>query len=323
MVSTSKLALYQPIGTVLADHDLTVSTTTQFHCTNAQGANFVIGQRVRIYAKPFTDNHRTLISVGNVTNTATITNIEANTPSAGVTRLTYTPACSQAPDFADQIFDPETVNVTTALSNQMQTIDDKMDAILCTPGTRPSSPFVGQITVESTVFAAPPFEVRRWNGSIWELIVAAGGGGGPEATGRVAYVVSNAESTHSINTEVGPYLSATFTAQANHTYLIEFSGTLTDDTGGGFTDSFGPLRIRWAAGGSVTTSGTLISSNLMSTDLDTFPITQTIVAFHTAGSTQEITIGVFHINQSGNANEDLFFQANSHSYLAIEDGGII
>lgn len=314
MTSTSKLGLYEPIGTILAAHELDVSTTTQFHCSNAAAANIFIGQRVRIYDQLLFDPHLALLG------TVTITNKEANVPQAGITRLTFTPALSVAPNFADTMYDPEIVNVTTALSNQMQTIDDKMDAILCTPGTRPGSPFTGQITVESAVFGAPPFEVRRWNGSTWEVIVTAGGGGGPEATGRVAYVVSNAASSGSTGTEVGPYLSATFTAQVNHTYLIEFSGTLIDDTVGGF-DAYGSCRLRWAAGGSVTTAGTLISSNEISTDLDTFPITQTVVAFLTVGSTQEITIGAFHIRLGGVGS--MSFQANSHSYLAIEDGGII
>lgn len=316
MTSTSKLGLYEPIGTILAAHELDVSTTTQFHCSNAAAANVSIGQRVRIYDQLLFDPHLALLG------TVTITNKQANTPGAGITRLTFTPALSVAPNFADTMYDPEIANVTTAISNQMQTIDDKMDATLCTPGTRPGSPYVGQITVESAVFGAPPFEVRRWGGATWDLIVASGAGGGSEVGGRIGYVSTDSESTHSTGTEVGPYLSITFTAQVNHTYLIEFSGTLLDDIIGG-TDSFGPCRIRWAAGASVTTGGTLISSNQMSTDLDDFPITQTIVAFHTAGSAQQITIGVFHIRQSSTGGEDYFFRANAHSYLAIEDGGII
>lgn len=316
MTSTSKLNLYEPIGTLIGAHELDVSTTTQFHLSNAAAAGVNIGDRVRIYNQLLFDPHLSLLG------TVTITNKQANTPGAGITRLTFTPALSVAANFADTMYHPEVTDVTTALSNQMQTIDDKMDSILCTPGTRPGSPYVGQITVESTVFGAPPFEVRRWGGATWDLIVASGSGGGSEVSGRVAYVTSDAESTHSINTEVGPYLSATFTAQSGHTYLIEFSGTLVDDTTGGF-DSYGSIRLRWAAGASVTTSGTLISGNRMSTDLDQFPITHTVPAFHTAGSTQEITIGVFHINQAGVGGEDMFFQANSHSYLAIEDGGVI
>lgn len=313
MVSTSKLSLYQPIGTLLADHNLTGSTTTQFHCTNAQAAAINIGMRVRIYAKPFSTNDRTLIG------TVTITNKETNVPSAGVTRLTFTPACTQPPDFADQMFDPEVVNVTTALSNQMQTIDDRMDAILCTPGTRPGSPFTGQITVESAVFGAPPFEVRRWSGSTWELIVAASGGSS-DVGGRVAYVTSNtASSNSSSGTEVGPYLSATFTAQAGHTYLLEFSAPFTTDTAS-FAGAIGKFRV--ASGGSVSTGSTYIDSEYFLQDFfNTLPLTITFTATWLASTTEQVTVGVFHEAFSGITNAR--FTANGHSYLAIEDGGVI
>lgn len=313
MVSTSKLNLYQPIGTFLCDHDLVGSTTSQFHCSNAQAVNVNIGMRVRIYSKAFTDNIRALIG------TATITNKEANVPSPGITRLTLSNPCSIAPDFADQMFDPEIVNVTTALSNQMQTIDDNMDAILCTPGTRPGSPYTGQITVESAVFGAPPFEIRRWSGSTWEVIVAASGGSS-DVGGRVAYVTSDvASSNSSTGTEVGPYLSATFTAIAGHTYLLEFSGPFTTSTSS-FAGAIGKFRV--ASGGTVNTGSTYIDSEYFLQDFfNTLPLTITFTATWTAGATEQVTVGFFHEAFAGTSTAR--FTANGHSYLAIEDGGVV
>lgn len=317
MTASSKLGLYFPIGTFLAAHELVGSTTTQFHCSNAAAAGINIGMRVRIYAHDFiTDPPLTLIA------TAVITNKEANTPSAGITRLTFTPAASQAPDFADDMYDPEVINVTTAISNQMQTLDDKMDAILCTAGTRPSSPFVGQITVESSVFGAPPFEVRRWNGSTWEQIVPPGSGGGGEVGGRVGYTnTDSVSSTSTTNTEVGPYLSLTFTAQQNHSYLIEFSGALDCNNVAPSPGAY--LKYRVANGGSVTTSDTYIDSGIMTCEILTgLPMCQTFNAVYThSGATGQVTIGVFH--ETFTSSRSTFFAANSHSYLAIEDGGII
>lgn len=317
MTSSSKLGLYFPIGTFLAAHELVGSTTTQFHTSNAAAANVSIGQRVRIYAQDFiADPPKTLIA------TAVVTNKEANVPSAGITRITFTPAASIAPDFADEMYDPETINVTTAISNQMQTLDDKMDAILCTAGTRPGSPYVGQITVESTVFGAPPFEVRRWNGSTWEQIVPPGSGGGGEVGGRIAYVTSNSASSNStaLANEVGPYLSATFTAQQDHTYLVEFSAPC-DYTGG--TPAPGMYaKFRIASGASVTTSGTFVDSSFMASDIVVgLPVTCTFCAVYThTAATGQYTIGVFH---NSSFSRTTFFGANGHSYLAVEDGGII
>lgn len=317
MTSSSKLGLYFPIGTFLAAHELVGSSTTQFHCSNAAAAGISIGMRVRIYAHDFiSDPPLTLIA------TSVITNKEANVPSAGITRLTFTPAASQAPDFADDMYDPETTDVTTALSNQMQILDDKMDAILCTAGTRPGSPYVGQMTVESTVFGAPPFEVRRWTGSTWEQIVPPGSGGGGEVGGRVAYVTSNSASSNSTTgNEVGPYLSATFTAQQNHSYLIEF-GAPFDCT------SVAPaptaaVKARVASGGSVSSSDTYIDSAGFCCDIVVgLPISQTFstVYLH-SGATGTVTVGIFH--ETLTASRTTFFAANGHSYLAVEDGGIV
>ncbi len=140
----------------------------------------------------------------------------------------------------------DTVNVELDVNDNMNKLDDNMVLYLATSGSRPSSPFDGMMIYETDTTS-----IMLWNGTEWESY-----GNNNSGKGRNGYVTSttNGATLTSASAET-LYISTTFTREANRRYLVEVSFyvecTATTAAPGG-----AQVRVRWAAGASVTTAGT-------------------------------------------------------------------
>lgn len=143
------------------------------------------------------------------------------------------------------------VNVQTDINNNFLAIDNGINLFPCTISSRPATPYVGKLILLTDLQ-----KVQVWTGVAWEDI---GVSASPGIAGRVGFTTITADTAlqSSGSGETGPHMSITFTADTNKRYWVEYLvGTATDGTGGSRVDIRGKLRR--AAGGSVTTAGTLI-----------------------------------------------------------------
>lgn len=308
MPSTTKLGLYQPLGTLVATHDATASTTAQFHCTNADASDLNVGMRIRTYnvaAGVYTFLGETFIS-----------SITPNTPGAGVTRVVVSPIQTAIPTVGALMFQPEVINPTTAIANQMVILDASMDATLCTPGTRPLVPFLGQITMESAVYKVAPYEIRYWDGASWVLVVGSGGG----VAGRLGFAVGTLDGPSIVAGDTSAaYLTLTFGAITGHTYLIDVCACVEGTSFSNWSEALAYVYLK--AGATVDTSGSKIAAMGFDTDVDSIATHNSFCVPWTAPSSGTYTIGLFLHNPPGTA-QTVGFSAG-YNTLSIEDGGIL
>lgn len=154
-------------------------------------------------------------------------------------------AALRKPDLSD------VVNVQLDLNNNFLAVDNHINLFPCTISSRPANPYPGKL-----ILLTDFLQVQVWTGNSWETVGSQAGVG---ISGRVA--LANLTTDTALQTsgsgETGPHMSITFTAESNKTYWIEYLiATATDGTGGSRVDL--RARLRRAAGGSVTTAGTLI-----------------------------------------------------------------
>lgn len=308
MPTTPVLGLNRPLGLLRCTHNATSSTTAQFHTTNADATDIAIGDKVRCYNVAGT--------VYTFIGETIITNKQIDTPGAGVTRFTVAPVFSSAPVTGAELYKVDIVDPSVFMNPQMDKIDMSMDATLCTPGTRPGVPYVGQLIVESAVIGVSPFEVRYWNGSTWVLMVQSGAG----VPGRVAFVTSNSAGPDTgQNQENGPYLSATISVISGHTYLIHVCAAVEEFVTNLSAEAL--CRVRSAVGAVVTTSSTKISDGGFDPDTGATQIPNNWTFHYTAVADEQRTFGVFLYVGSCDVFDNVNFAPNAFNILAIEDAG--
>ena len=161
----------------------------------------------------------------------------SNTARMGFRKVTYT--------------DPE--SVVPDVDNNLQIIDDAINANLFTSSSRPVNPHVGRLIYETdtkliAIYLGSPVG--------WEYV-----GGDGFARGKKALVQSDVDSATTTTVEIGPYISVTFTAEVNRRYWVETIFN-TSFTGAGNGATAQP-RVRWAVGGTVTTAGTQLGSDVI------------------------------------------------------------
>jgi len=297
--------LNEPFG-VLKATATAIGTATTFHCTNAEAVNINIGDKVKIYGLfIFTHTLR-----GDL---VTITNKQIDTPGAGTTRFTFTPALGSATAVNDKMYDPEIVDVLTWISNNMTILDDAIGAYPCTSTTRPT----GSLRkTDMLIFERDTLDLRRWDSGLasWELVSNP-----RHARGQVAYVSSNAVGTTTAAGSVsGPYLSASFTAKKDQWYQV-FSSYNIGYVAGTIGEAHAVLRR--ASGGVVTNAGTKISSGCADPMTNNDSVNNRTIGVFKATADEQITVGLF-LDRSGMVDADtMAFTANSFNMLAIEDMG--
>lgn len=306
MPNTFRAALYSPYG-VLKCVVNSAGTTTTFHTTNADAADINIGDKVKIYSLfIFTHTLRTGL--------VTITNKQIDTPVAGTTRFTFSPAVGSATQNNDQVYDPEIVNVTTWISNNMDILDKMMGAFPCTSSTRPtgSSRFSDML-----IFERDTQELRRWDAgsALWELISHP-----RRARGRIGYTSNAAAGPDTAqNVQTGPYMSITFTQNVDQWYQLFTSCNLSYVSG---ANDEGRLCFRIADGGAVTGSSPLVGSKLPfdpMTNNDSINVRGT--ASFKATATKQVTVGVF-LDRTGMVDTGVIrFTPSSHNMFCVEDMG--
>lgn len=209
--------------------------------------------------------------------------------------------------------DPE--QVITDVNNNLDKIDAAVNANVFTSSTRPANPHDGKLIYETDTKL-----IAIWSKNLgrWDYI-----GGDGYARGKRAVVTSDVNSSLTTNTEIGPYISITFTVETARRYWIEtafcigFSGS-----GSGIS---GRPRVRWTAGATVTTAGTQLGSDV----IDNY--------VYGAGSTQDfwhqfevvpnlngnITVGLFLTGVDA-VKQVFFAQATDRSaFLLARDVGSV
>lgn len=148
--------------------------------------------------------------------------------------------------------DPE--SVITDVNNNWDKVDAAINANTFTSSTRPVAPHEGRLIYETDTKL-----VAIFTGGDWAYIAGDG-----FARGKRAVVTSDVDSATTINNvEIGPYISITFTAEQLRRYWIELAYCISFSGGSG-NGITGQPRIRWAAGGTVTTAGTQLGSDAIS-----------------------------------------------------------
>lgn len=158
-----------------------------------------------------------------------------NTPRLGLRKTSYT--------------DPE--NVVTDINNNWDKVDTAINANTFTSSTRPLGAHEGRLIYETDTKL-----VAIFTGGGWSYV-----GGDGFARGKRAVITSDVDSASTINNvEIGPFISITFTAEQLRRYWVEtvYCIAFTGGSGAGIS---GLPRIRWAAGGTVTTAGTQLGSD--------------------------------------------------------------
>lgn len=307
MPTTTRLGVYIPFGTFKSATNA-AGTTTTFHTTNANAASMNIGDMVKVYALA---SGLHTVRGGEVT----ITNKQVDTPSAGTTRFTFTPALGSASQTGDEVYDPEVMDVTTWISNNHTKADGILGAFPCTSSTRPtgSSRFTDMVIHEKDTH-----NLLRWTGASWESFANP-----IRARGRMAYTSSNAAgSSTAPGSQTGPYLTSTFNAKAGQWYKVFVSVNENYASGAGGGEAW--LVLRKATGGSVSGSDTEISR--CSGDIPTITNTsdtwnnRSIGAFQVS-SDQQVTVGLF-LDRTGMSDaQNMQFSANCFNIMCVEDMG--
>lgn len=201
-------------------------------------------------------------------------------------------------------------DAATAIAGNMQIIDDKFEAVVCTSSTRPASPFNGMLIWETDTKI-----LRMWDGvSTWRYVLSS-----VKPFGKMAYAWSTGPSSAVKNAETGPFLPLTFNTVAGRRYALRYS-TNIDCTDGNHDFGFNKIRIRYAVGGSVSISDTEIYF-MWADHADngtSLSLRHAGFATFTATANQQVTFGLFLLVGTGgtlNFNSQMF-----HNFLAEDIG---
>jgi hypothetical protein len=207
------------------------------------------------------------------------------------------------------------VNVATAISNQMVTIDGAMGAGICTSSTRPTPTYTGQFIWETDTEL-----LYRWNGTTWVLTADK-----RETTslGEVAYVESTTDgaTTSGNGNEVGPYFSVSFYGDTTRKYLISSYFEVGRSSA---EVVYGNALIRYKAGTSVATSDTLLATRSVCIDDKILSISanRCMITTFTPPVADLYTIGLFLV-RTNSSGTNLKVQGGCLNSMFVEDVGSI
>lgn len=233
MATTNRLNLYLPIGTLKATANA-LGTTTTMICNNA-ATTLAVGNKFRLMTSADVEREDTLFTVTNVA-------------VAGSTTITFTPAAANAPASTNRAYVPEIVDVTTAISDQMEFLDRAAICESCTSGTRPTG---ANLYTGKLIYETDTGYVSKYSGAVWEIVNHVN-----FPRGRVGFLsTTSASVTLGFNTTAMTALSVTFTAYAGRRYAIFAGGEMDSPAGGDVPAS---TSSYWAAGPTVSAANTLI-----------------------------------------------------------------
>lgn len=305
MPNTFRAAMYSPYGTLRGVGNA-AGTTTTVHTTNADASDINIGDKLKIYSLfIFTHGLR-----GDI---VTVTNKQVDTPGAGTTRFTFTPALGSATASGDQIYAPEVMDVTTWISNNMTILDKMMGAFPCTSSTRPTG---GDRFTDMLIFERDTLDLRRWDtgAASWEFI------SNPiNARGRIGYVSSNAVgTTTAAGDQSGPYLTITFNQRLNQWYHLFSSYNIGYVAG---TNGEAHAVLRRANGASVTGAASQIDRGCADPMSNNDSMNNRVFGIWKGDADTQVTVGLF-LDRTGMADADtMAFTANSFNMMCLEDLG--
>lgn len=171
-------------------------------------------------------------------------------------------------------------------------IDENINArSVVNPGARPT-PYDGQILLEDDTFNLSVFS-SSWKA--WANQKFARGFIGRAEMTAIGSVIST-------TTEAGPFMSFTFTADADRIYWVETHFWVSKEAGPDIGIQLQP-RLRWAAGASVTTAGTQIGGNFGATSPNNEiaePQNFHRIYEWTPAVSAQVTVGLFAFNPSTN-----------------------
>jgi len=300
MVTTTRLGLYRPIGTVSAPSSAN-GTTTTFKTLDANAGPFTNGTIFRLFD-----------SGSNKKETTAFTVVSASS-AAGTTTITFTPAAGVSTATTDIAYIPEISNVLTAISDQSQAIDDKAFVTSCTSGTRPGTPYTGQLIYETDTG-----NIMRYSGSVWTYVSNKN-----QPRGLMGFIFSTSVGTTIGSNQETAGLSLTFNAINGREYQVIYGGSIDLQAG---NDASCYYRGRWALGGTVNTSSTIINTFGADVNDDSSGGTSNrdVIFNYTpalGGGTGQTTVGIFLGRaNTGDAKTIRFF---GYQYLAIEDVGSV
>ncbi|SRR5258705_386765 len=296
MVTTTRLGLYRPIGTVSAPSSAN-GTTTTFKTLDANAGPFTAGVIFRLFDSGSNKKETTPFTVAS---TASV---------AGTTTITFTPAAAVSTATGDIAYIPEISNVLTAVADQSLAIDSKAFVVGCTSGTRPSSTYTGLLIYETDTG-----NVMRYSGAAW---VYVSNKNQPRGYAGFTFTGSNS-ATCAANAEIGPLQSVTWTALAGRSYLITFGNSLDHSAG---NDATAYERVRQALGPTVAVTDTAIGTFESDVNDNTTggSVPQNFVCNYDAAVSGQTTVGVFL--GRGNTGDAKVILMTGYQYLLVEDVG--
>lgn len=205
----------------------------------------------------------------------------------------------------------DVVDVVTAISDQMAVLDSAARCESCTSTTRPTTNlFTGKIAYETDTKS-----IIKYSGAVWEYVYSS-----KQSRGRQAYLTTTTvSSTVAANAEAVSALTRTFTAYSGRKYLV-LAGGATECVAGVDAPAF--VRGRWAAGVSVTTAGTLISTNCADVNdnsVSTADIRWNYLGQFSVTTSGQVTVGITLGRPV--AADAKTVRITGFQYLAIEDIG--
>lgn len=297
MTDSTRLGLHLPIGTLRGTATAS-GTSSQFHLSNADAADIAIGDLLSVYTSDYQTRSR-----------GTVTNIQADTPGAGTTRITLSPALSSSTASGDFAYVQEVVDVTTGISNQMESLntDIRVEAVETVAGA--SHLYTGKLAYETFTKW-----IRRYDGANWDYLHNTS-----QPRGRVAFTSLGTTSANVAANGKLKILDVTFTAYQFRLYAISYGGNT--DMGAG-NDAEAIYSLRWALGGTVSTTDSLISSG--GADVND---NGTGLSIHNSGIypfapnvNSQVTVGLFI--ERPNTGDAKTVNSTSYQYLAVEDIGV-
>lgn len=211
------------------------------------------------------------------------------------------------PDYGDP------VNVGTDVDDAMDIIDKYINVAPVAQGERPPNAPVGQLIYEETT----GYILLKTTSASWIYIGKADGPKGKKA------VVSTTSTSATFTTgEQGPFLSATFTAEAGRRYFIETLFRINYITGS--TNGIGLTgRLRWATGASVTTAGTIIG-NGWGANAPNFAVAEDHYKHGEffPNISGQVTVALFIERTSGTQTWNLLASSTKKSWLMVRDYGV-
>lgn len=206
----------------------------------------------------------------------------------------------------------DVIDVTTAISNQMGTLDRAVIVEACTSSTRPSTGlFTGKLILETDTK-----NLMRYTGSTWEIINNSNYPRG--YCGFKLNTTASSASSNGVEVAVSG-LTVTFNAYVGRRYAVWATFPLESLSG---QDVACVTRFRYAFGTSVTTAGTLVGNcgtDLNEQGVDANPQQACFKTF-TVSATGQITVGMFLINSQTTGTETVRVAAG-HQSLFVEDIG--